>query len=359
MKTNHLFNTIIGGSLITSLLFSSCKKDKEETKPAAATYETGVFISNEGPFQNGTGTISFFDRNTKTVTNDLFQLVNKFPLGNIVQSVEAYNGKTYMVVNNAEKIEVVNTKDFQSEGTIKGLSMPRYFLGIDNNKGYVSQWETNGAKSSIAVVDLTTYAIVKTIVVDNGAERMLKSGNNIYVACSGGVGKANTVAVINSLTDELVKTIVVGGSPNSIQQDSNGKLWVLCGGIQDWQNAANNTAGALVRINSNDNSIEKTIIFNSTSEHPYHLTSNAAKTNLYYTYANKVFEQDVNSETLAPSAFINRSFYSIGVDPLNDYIYASDAKDYNSNGWIIRYASSGAAVDSFSVGIVPGNFYFN
>ena len=38
--------------------------------------------------------------------------------------------------------------------------------------------------------------------------------------------------------------------------------------------------------------------------------------------------------------------------------YGSDAVDFSSNGKVIRYNASATVVDSFAVGVIPGNFFF-
>ncbi len=73
----------------------------------------------------------------------------------------------------------------------------------------------------------------------------------------------------------------------------------------------------------------------------------------------KVFSHDITSYALNTTPVVSRSFYGLGIDPVNNYIYGADAGDFASNGWVIRYnSSSGAVVDSFQVGIIPGGFCF-
>ena len=73
-----------------------------------------------------------------------------------------HNDKYYIVVNNSSKIEIVNKTDFVSTGVIEGLAQPRYFLGIDNQKAYVSQWGANGLDGSLAIIDLSDNSVTKT-----------------------------------------------------------------------------------------------------------------------------------------------------------------------------------------------------
>lgn len=357
-KMKKMNQWLVLGMALT-LVMQSCKKDDPQptTITAAGAYESGVFVACQGPFSTGSGTVSFYNRSTGAVSNDIFQSANTFPLGNIVQSVNIYNGKGYAVVNNAGKIEVVTANDFKSVGTITGLNSPRYFLGITSAKAYVSEWGTT--VGAVRVIDLSNNSISSTINVGNGAENMVMVNSNVFITNSGGFGNDSTVTVINSTTDAVVTTINVGPNPGSIKVDANGKIWVLCGGQWNSGFSTLEKTGKLVRINPSNYSIEQTFTFSSTSSMPSSLAINSAKNKLFYSYEGKVYEQDITAANLSTTGFIDRSFYGLGVDPSNDYLYAADAGNFSSNGKVIRYNSStGSKVDSFAVGIIPGDFFF-
>jgi YVTN family beta-propeller protein len=337
--------------LITAL--SSCKPDGDDTPQGA--YETGVFITNEGPFGTGTGTVSFYNRTSGEVSNNIFEVVNNRPLGNIVNSIEVHNDKAYIVVNNAAKVEVVNVADFSSTGAIENLGTPRYFLGIDEHKGYITDWA-----SGVKVVDLHSNTVSATIATGGqGPEQMKQIGSEVFVANSGGYDKDSTLVVINTASDAVSATLTVGHNPKALAVDADGKLWVLCNGILDWVTPANDTPGKLVRINPTTKTVELTLTFASASDHPTGLATNDAKNKLYYTLNGGVYELSINATSLPSSALINRSFYNIGIDPATDYLFGTDAKDFVQNGYVLRYTLSGTLVDSFQVGVIPGNFYFN
>ena len=357
MNTKLFFNL---SALALAVSFSSCKKHDPEPAPVippVAGYDNGVFITNEGPFGSGTGTVSYFSRSSSGVTNDIFNTKNSYPLGNIVQSMEIFNGKGYIVVNNASKVEIVDASSFASNGVISGLTNPRYFLGIDNGKGYVSEWGTGGVAGAIKVIDLSTKTVTATIITGKGAEGMVKAGNNVYVACSGGFDNDSVVTVINTTTNAVVANINVGANPKSIKVDANGKIWVLCSGqIGTYPNLIK--TGKLVRIDASTNTVDLSLPFSSTTSQPSNLVTNNSKTSLFYSYDGKVYSHLASANVLNSTATINRSFYGLGIDPTNDYFYGSDAGDFASNGKVIRYNSTGTVVDSITVGVIPGNFCF-
>jgi len=356
MKTTQ-FISINAFALI--IAFASCKKDTPVVQASSTPALTnGVFVINQGPFQSGTGTISFYNRSNSQVTTDVFQNANNgYVLGNIAQSMAFYNGKGYIVVNNAEKVVVVNGNTLVELATITNLTQPRYFLGINSGKGYISQWNASGA-GCIKVINLTTSAIINTIPTGAGAENMLLSGNSVYVACSGGDSNDSVVTVIDATADSVLKNITVGANPGWIQEDANGKIWVLCAGKWNSSYSSLITPGSLVRINPANNTVELSLPFASTTSQPSVLVTNSSKNMLYYIYNGEVYSQSITSSSLNSTAVINRSFYGLGIDPTNNYFYGADAGNYTSNGKVIRYNASGGIVDSFAVGVIPQNFCF-
>jgi len=336
-------------------LIISCSKNTDD-KPAGA-WSNSVFIINEGPFPTGTGTISAFDRDSHVVTPDLFETANGRPLGNIVQSMTVHGDKAYIVVNNANKIEVVNLDDFTSVATIENLTLPRYFIGFNENKGYVSCWD-----STVKVINLADYSIESSIKTGTGPDEMILVNDYLFVINSGGFGVDSTVSVISTDNDTPLVLLEVGHRPSGIQEDMNGNLWVLCSG-RGWNffPAPGDTPAELVCIDPDSQEILKTIIFPDTENHPDNLTINKNGMTLYYNHPNGIFDFPVTGFTLNSQPFItgNAMFYALGYDDEVNMIYASDPLDYAQNGWIYRYnAGDGTPVDSFLAGIIPNGFWF-
>jgi len=344
-------------ALAIVISFTGCKK---EDSKFSWSDKKGLFILNEGNFTHGNASISFLDPNNQQATNDLFSKVNNRPLGDIAQSMATFNGKYYIVVNNSGKVEIVNGLNFTSVGVINGLAQPRYFLGIDKNKAYVSQWGANGIDGSLAVVD-TLNNIIKTIPTGAGTEKMIKLGDFVYIANSGGYSLDSTIVVINSSTDAVVSKINVGFNPQAIVADKNNMLWVLCGGKWNSDYTGLEKPGALVKINPASNQVELTLPFSSlaVSYDRKSLSINGTKDILYYTLEGKLYEQPVSAISLNTTAKITREFYNVSADPSTGMFYGADGRNGTTNGWIIRYNTSYAKVDSFEVGIQPDEMFFN
>lgn len=341
-------------------LFNSCKDDDDKSVPSPVI-TNGVFIVNEGSFGAGNASVSYLSLASGVMTNNLFENVNGFPLGDVAQSMTIHNGHAYVLVNNSQKVEVLNSTDFTSLHTIGGLQGPRYMVA-SGTKGYISDWFAN----EIKVIDLTSHTITKSISAGNGPEQMTIVGNVLFVTNVGGFGNDSTVSIINLTSETNAGTIQVGTNPNSIVTDANGKLWVLCTGSTGPDyigGTADDIAGSLWKINAQTFAVELHFPMAS-SMHPVKLQTNGTKTELYFlagidAYTGKIMKMDVNSTILNPLLFANKDFYGLGIDPNSGIVYGAQVPGFTQNGHIFRYTMTASLVDSMEVGIAPNWFTFN
>ena len=341
-------------TLIIASLIISCTRDTN-IPDSKGIYDDGYFVTNEGNFGSGNGSISFIS-NDGVVENNVFVTTNSFPLGDVVQSMTIIDENVYIVVNNSSKIEVASIDSMISLGTIEDIVSPRYIIEVSSTKAYISDWETN----SVHVIDLNNLEILSTINVGNGPEKMIYSNGYVYVCNVGGWGYEKTISVIDANNDIVINTIEVGDKPNSIVLDVNDNIWVLCGGYTEYDanwNIVSQTAGSLVKITGN--SIMSTFNFD-VGNSPSDLVINDNGTSLFYSngsWSKNVYKFNVSDLELPTTPIISRNFYGLGYD--DGYIYGSNAVDYVQNGWSYKYTESGTIVDSVQVGIIPGSYCFN
>lgn len=352
MKT--LKTSFLCVAIALSVSFISCKKDDNSLVKGA--FSNGIFIVNEGQYTGGTGTITYFNPDSNIVKQNIFETVNGRPLGNIAQSMTIYNGKGYIAVNNAGKVEVVDPATFKSIATITGMENPSQFLGIDGNTGYVSDWNGN-----VEVIDLAANKISKTIKAGTGPDMMLRSGSHVFVANSGGLGLDSTVSVIDIAMNQVIKTIQVGAAPVGMVSDVNGKIWVVCKGIgfNGWPQAGD-TPGRLLRIDPATQAVDYTYAFPTSGDHPEKLVIDKSLTMLYFLFNNAIYLFNTAATAPVPQKLVARSFYGLGYQNKTGYLYATDPKNYVNAGIVLRYkATDGSLVDSVQAGIIPRSFAFS
>lgn len=339
---------------LSTLFFVACSSD-DDNQPVyePAAYENGVLVTNEGPFMNGSGSITYISNDYATVSQNIYRTVNGTELGNIVQSMGFNNENAYIVVNNSNKIMVANRYSFEAIDSITtGLVNPRFFESVDGNKGYVTNWgdPNDNSDDYVAVVDLRTNEISANISVAFGPEKMISHNNKVYVAHQGGYGQNNLISVISGTSVE--STITVGDVPNSmVVKDNN--LYVLCGGMPSY--AGTETAGSLVKIDLSSGQVSETFAF-ETTQHPSNLTIDGD--NLLYSLDGKVYKVNISSVTLPGTEIIDGYFYALQAN--DGKLYATDAGDFASKGSLYIYdLSTNQQIQDFQTGIVPGGIYFN
>lgn len=338
-----------------SMLFIACSNDDNDSQPeyVPAAYEKGILVTNEGPFGTGSGTITYISEDYSTVTQNIYKTVNGTDLGNVVQSMGFQNETAYIVVNNSNKIMIANRYSFEAVDSIKtGINNPRYFLGTDGNKGYVTNWgdPNDNTDDYVAVLDLRNNTVATNIPVAFGPEKMVAYNNKIYVAHQGGYGQNNLISIIAG--SNIEGAITVGDVPNSMVV-SGSSLFVLCAGNPSY--TGNETAGSLVKIDLSSGQVTQTYTFNTT-EHPSSLAMDGA--NLYYSLDGKVYKLNSSAITLPGNSIINGFFYTL--EAKDGLLYATDAGDFASKGSLkIFDLSTNQQIQDFQTGIIPGGIYFN
>ncbi|MEI6124204.1 MAG: DUF5074 domain-containing protein [Bacteroidota bacterium] len=335
-------------AIIMVAIFFGCKKETSVDINPDITSDHGVFIVNEGNFQWSNASVTYYNFNDGKYAENVFVDVNSRPLGDVAQSICVLGEKAYIVVNNSNKIEIVNRKDFLSIGVINGFTSPRYLLPINSAKAYVSDLYSN----SIAIVDLNTNSITGNIKCNGSSEEMVLVNTTVVVTNT----RTDYIYLINSTSDAIVDSIILGFASNSVAEDKNGKLWVMCAG-----DAANSINASIHRVDIQSKIIEQSFPLPVALNIWDKLRINQTKDTLYY-MCNGVFQMPINASALPSQAFIAQGvhvFHSLGINPLNHQIFVADAVDYVQKGKVYYYSSaSGALLGTINTGVIPTDFYF-
>lgn len=332
--------------------------------PQNQGFKNGIFITNEGIFNQTSGSVTFYNPNTDSVYQDIFRQANNRDLGNVVQSLAFHDARAYIVVNNSNKIEIVNDSTWAELGQITGLAMPRYILPLGNGLAYVSQWGNDGLTGSVQVVDLQTFQIVSSIPLYKGSERMLAHGQDVWVCNVGGYDHDHRLAIINTATHTLDTTILLPfDDPHGIATDRTGNIWVACSGKIIYSNypdvdTARSTAPALVCINPVNRQITQQIVLPKGAS-LQDLTVGAKNSNLFYfTYQNKIYQ--FNSQTLSYAPLMGAgsqgNYYGLGIDTIRQNLYAAKYEGITP-ATILQMDMQGNVQDSFKAGVFANDFY--
>ena len=190
---------------------------------------------------------------------------------------------------------------------------------------------------------------------------MLISGSSLFAVNAGGWGRDNTIKVIDTNTDEITRTITVSDNPNSLQTDAQGNIWIATSGYTeynaDWSiNTAASTPGALLKLDATGNELLR-LAFDGLSG-ASHLNINSAGTQLYYSSAGAIYTISNSATSLPTSKFIDKSFYGLAVDPIDNTIIGCEAPSFSADGNILIYNTQGVLQSTLAVGIGPNSCTF-
>lgn len=302
---------------IVVMLFAACSSD--DPTPEYPSLK-GDFIVCEGGFNANNGAIAFY--NDEVSESDIFRSVNNRPIGDIIQDFEIVDTLGFIVANNSQRVEVVRMRDFKSVETIddERLTYPRYVAQASNSTIYIS----NGAnEGEVLIYDFKTFDYVGEIAVGVGPEMMVKVGNKMYVANSGGYGIDKTVSVIDIAQGKVIKTITLDEGSVTMKLDRNNDVWVYSkgshGGTWVW------SAAKLYKIDSSTDEIKHTFELDGTiGTYGSNLFAISEQGELFY-MTDGVYKMDISATELPTNKWLDKVFYGIEVSPETGHVYGFDS----------------------------------
>lgn len=353
---------LLGYALSTSQMNAqvNVQMNTQSAFESGATLEY-LLIGNEGGFGSSNATISRYNPVTKNLLDGVFLGANGIGLGDVLQSLQYYDGQIYAVMNNSAQIVVMDPKSFTQQGLISlpdGAS-PRQILHLNAEIAYV----TDLYGDLIHLINPATQQVLSTkISVGDGPEFMVYHQEAVFVG-NYGFGQDSTIMVIDPAQHKVVDTLVVASGPGQITMDNNGDLWVVCTGYagdydEQW-NLIEGTQrpGGLFRIEKDAQDqqwrVTKELELKQAGIHLGYDPNNE----YLYLQSEGIKRVDLTQSVLAPEAIISGSYYSFYYESVGGDIYLADAKDYVSAGSVrVIDTETLQDLDTFSVGIIPGSF---
>jgi len=305
-----------------------------------------VFVVNEGNFMWGNATLSVYDKSSNNLANDVFYTKNNRHLGDLFQSMKIIGDKAYLMMDNANKMEVIKLPEMTSLNTISNIQAPRYMLPISEHKAYVSSIHADG----IHVLNLDDNSISKKIACPGWTERMILLQGKVYIANM----YSHYLYVADPTTDVLTDSIYIGYGTSGIVADKDNQLWISTTGKSD-----EHISASIKKINPLTKAIAVDLAFSSGSATRLCINKSADK--LFFLNSD-VFAMNITASALPTSPIIaasGRNLYGLNLDPSNDEIYLSDAIDYVQSGVVYRYNAVGTnIVFQGRASIIPSDFCF-
>jgi DNA-binding beta-propeller fold protein YncE len=288
----------------------------------------------------GNGEISYLNFADLSIKNNMYAAYNNSAvLGDIVQSISIFGNKAYVVVNNSNKIVVLDMSDFKKTATISPFTSPRYIQKVANNKAYVTDLFSN----KISIVNLATNTISGFIDIGTWTEQIIATNNYAFVSAP----MTDKVYVIDITTDALVDSITVGKGANSMCTDKLNNIWVFCSG----DGAIN---ASVYQINPDSKTVIKSMDAGSSTYSSGRICTNNAKDSLYF-IKEDVYRFSLLDVSISTTPFINVNSFSLyGLKVKDNYVMITDAKDFVQKGELKIYNKSGNFIKSLETGVAPG-----
>ncbi len=357
MKTMK-FNFLLLLAVIAPL-FVACESSDDEPTVPNVPIGNGVLVLNQGKFGNNNASLTYQDKDSKSVTTDVFSINNQRNLGDTGQDILLYGSKIYIAVYNSSVLEVMDAKTGVSKKVIPlindaGAPRSPRSLASYNGKVFITLYDGH-----VAQIDTTSLVVEKTIAVGPNPEGIVVANNKLYVAISGGMAAINdsTVTVIDPSTFTKLRDIKVVVNPDRLIADSQGDVYVISNGNYGYETPA--IYYTLQRIEAGTDKVtaitgytpQKMAIYND-QLYFYSFDSD------YSTYmaSNKKFVQyNAATESVVNENFItndptSKLLYSLDVDPKNGDIYMSET-DFKNDGKMYVFTNDGVSKSTFAVGL--------
>lgn len=352
MKIKSLKNwlMLLGGS---ALILTSC--EKTGGPDITANNLKGVFVVCEGNYGSADGDITYYNNAQNQSITSLYYSVNDVPLGDVVQSFTVADTLGFIVVNNSQKVTVVNMKNFTEVKTIYGFSYPRSTVRADQNTVYV----TNGngfSDNYIYSIDLATLNKTDSLEVASGPENIIAVDSKVYAAISGGWNNdGNTVIEIDPVTFSVVNTFEVASVPVDLVPDKNKNIWVYCKGVPDYSNYPDvtYTGMGLSMINVSTKAVTYFPFTSMSAPGIYNIAAGAGGNTIYY-LNDGLYAIPVSATALPVTSLVEQAFYGVEIDPESGEIVCLDA----INSKAVVYNTSGVEQFSFETETFPNSVVF-
>lgn len=329
----------------------SCKKEENKSGNVVPQdkYVTGLFTANEGNF-GGTGSITWYNPDTKAYELDMFAKNNSIPAGEIVQHLFTYNSKMYVTVNGSNKLYIVSLVNGKVIKEIDGLSLPTAAYTADGINLFIIEWVNFGSRGQLRVYNTNTNSFTNTFQLGVFPNAYLAKNNKLYIANT----NDNFISIVDVPSKTLETPIILNSDwPNSLQMDASGALWVLCGGKPAWASGGF-SPGALVRVNLTDGT--KTSYAYGSSFNPSKLALDADGTHFYFMKGD--YTGNIARSVLGQLKIDTTDYFAIP----GSYAYLLDGSftwvsksNGAAGGQVYKIMNSTKArVDSFITGPFPG-----
>ncbi len=342
---------IVPTLLLIAVSLAGCVKDpvsalREVPVPSAR----GVYVVNQGNFGRANSSLSYYDLESFRVYNDVFTAVNGKTLGDVAQGMTIRGSAGYIVVNNSQKIEIIDLSTNLNTGTIPtgNGSSPGVMAFVNDTVALVTDLYAN----ALLIVDVSGRRVTGSVPVGANPAGIAIAGGKAYVSNSG-FGSGRTVSVVSLGTLTVTGTIAVGDNPNGVEITPAGEVYCVCTGAYDYSDPSKDTPAWIAVINPLTDAVTDSVYVGG------HATDIGIGTDGigYVPSTTAVYRVDTRANSVT-GVFREGAYFAVGVESSSGDVYLADPKNYVGPGTVSVFAPNGELRVQFDVGIIPGAFTF-
>ena len=365
--------------LMGTAVMTSCDPAEDDPETYLQVYSTGAYVVNSGNmYSKIESSLTAIDYASSTATQNVFKTANGRSLGNTANDGIVYGNKIYLAVDQSNTIEVIDKKTKQSIKQIKTTELlgnaegvePRHIIA-DGGKVYFTTYG-----GYVAAVDTTSFALQKKWQVGSSPEGLVFGNGNIYVANSNYAAGGGNISCINLSNDNVeTKNIEGVNNPTGIYYAA-GLLYVLenpvYGPAPDYVPTGENS---LRTVNFAEGKSQKVADGNYAVCVTPGATTRMDVVRPHFYVLNTPYGGTASVSVLAagstqPQAMtlseMPVSPCGIFADPLNGHIFVLSYKmgdkgyaDYNGNGYVVEYDSTGKKQHEYETGVGSCAMFFD
>ena len=316
-------------------IFSSCKKESEDTPAYSKDYGSGMYIVTE----NG---ISFYDG--EVVKNQIYKKVNGSSILN-GKKIKFNGTKAYIITDN--QILTANVKTFENKEEINGFTNVVDLDFISHDRLFIL--DKNDSK--LKVVDLTSLDIIAQIETGDSTRPVFIVSNAYKSFALNGGGETfserDSTVISVDYRDQLVPLADFSGSINLGYNPISAVHYynptILCKGVYNINDHSEDIESSIHKINGWDNSIINSVVLSGVYN-ANNLAANNEATFLYFTAHDGIYKLNSSSFSFS-SILVNKAnvmrmnyeiypitdstFYTVGMLYMNDMDNPSTIFKYN------------------------------
>ncbi|MEO5928554.1 MAG: hypothetical protein ABIR47_01360 [Candidatus Kapaibacterium sp.] len=352
--------SLMSALLVFALMMAGCISDPAITSPPVVNAGAhGVLVVNEGVWKQDNSTLTFYNPDSGGPVQDYFAARNPgLRLGDLGNSIVAWNGRGYIAVSTSRAVEVIDLATGHSLGRVRlnAPNEPRMITVIDSATAFVTTFA-----DSVIRFNPITLAATGAFPVGPAPEGIAYAAGHLFVANSGlgnlrrAEPKAGTISVLDPASGAELMTLPVGTNPLSVQYlPSRNRVYVLVRPILP------DTLGAVVEYDPVLlREVRRWVVAGG-----YDMAVDDARGIIYMMRADGVARIDPSVATDGVSNPVRLSdaggmFYSIGVEPVSGDLYLGTTKGYSSvPAEVMIFDRAGIVKSRFACGIYPGDFAF-